>query len=297
MSTNASPGPQAAAAANAAPTGEPMGEEHTRRLTRKVRFGHIHADDVTFAGALDAIVAGARAGHGGYVVTPNVDHVCLAEENPELVAAYRHALLSLVDGVPLLWLARLMRTPLPEKISGSDLMRPLIARAASEGLRVFFLGGVPGVADKAAAILRAEYPTLQVAGTLAPPLGFEKDPAQNDAVLKTLREAKSDVVLVALGCPKQELWMYRNRAALAPAVALGIGASLDFIAGVVRRAPPWMSKVGLEWLYRLAQEPKRMAQRYLVRDRAIVGVALRMWRMPRQKRAFFAVPQVGDQDQ
>jgi N-acetylglucosaminyldiphosphoundecaprenol N-acetyl-beta-D-mannosaminyltransferase len=93
---------------------------------------------------------------------------------------------------------------------------------------------------------------------------------------------------VALGCPKQELWMYNNVRAYAPAVALGIGASLDFIAGVVKRSPAWMSRWGLEWLYRLLQEPGRMASRYLVRDRAIVGIALRMLFWPRRKRVFFA---------
>lgn len=260
----------------------------TRRVRRKVRLGHIHADDLSFLGALDAIVDGVRAGKGGYVVTPNVDHVCLAEASPELVASYAHALLSLVDGTPLLWLARALGTPLPEKISGSDLIRPLMARAAAEGLRVSLLGGAPGVGEAAAAVLRGDYPGLQICGIHAPPLGFEKDPTQNGAVLRALADERAQVVLVALGCPKQELWMHHNRAALAPAVALGIGASLDFLAGRVRRSPAWMSRCGLEWLYRLVQEPRRMAQRYLVRDRAIVRVAWRMWRTPAPKRVFFA---------
>lgn len=260
----------------------------TRRVRRKIRFGHIHADDLNFAGAIDAIVDGAQSGKGGFVVTPNVDHVCLAEELPALVAAYHDALLSLVDGTPLLWLARALGTPLPEKISGSDLIRPLMARAAADGLRVYLLGGAPGVGEGAAAALRADYPALNICGINAPPLGFEKDVVQNEAVLQDIRQKGAQILLVALGCPKQELWMHHNRLALAPAVALGIGASLDFLAGKVRRSPAWMSRVGLEWVYRLAQEPRRMAQRYLVRDRAIVRIAWRMWRTPAPKRVFFS---------
>lgn len=255
---------------------------------RKVRFGYIHADDITFDGAINAISERVASEQGGYVVTPNVDHVCLAETDGDLRDAYRNAALSLVDGMPLLWLARSMGHPLPEKISGSDLLLPLMRRAADEGWRVYFLGGAPGVGEAAAKVLQAKYPALQIVGIDAPALGFEKDPVQNDAVLARIAAAKAQVVLVALGCPKQELWMYRNAAALEPAVALGVGATLDFVAGKVRRAPAWMSRVGLEWLYRLGQEPKRMASRYLVRDRAIFRIALRMWTQPKQKRTFFA---------
>ena len=262
--------------------------QQLERTRRKVRFGYIHADDVTFAGAIDAIGERVASQQGGYVVTPNVDHVCLAETDTELRDAYRNATLSLVDGMPLLWLAKAMGQPLPEKISGSDLVMPLMQRAAAEGWRIYLLGGSPGVGEAAAQILRNKFPALQIVGCDAPPLGFEKDPVQNDAVLARIAAAKAQVVLVALGCPKQELWMYRNAAGLEPAVALGIGATLDFVAGKVQRAPAWMSKVGLEWAYRLVQEPKRMANRYLVRDRAIVRVALRMWTWPKQKRAFFA---------
>lgn len=240
-----------------------------------VRFGRIHAHSVSFDEALDHIVALCRAGDGGYVVTPNVDHVVIAEDNAELVAAYARSALSLVDGKPLVWLAKGMGTPVPGKISGSDLARPLVARAAAAGLSVFLLGAKEGVGAKAAEILVAEHPSLKIAGVLSPPLGFEKDEGQNAAVVRTVRDSGAALVLVALGAPKQELWMARHKEVLAPAVMLGLGGTLDFIAGTVKRAPAWMSDAGLEWLYRLAQEPRRMASRYLVRDRAFVGIALR----------------------
>lgn len=244
----------------------------------RVPLGRIHVDGYTFDGAIDAIVALCRQGSGGTVVTPNVDHVCMAESDDALKAAYDGASLSLLDGKPLQWLASAMDRPVPAKISGSDLIRPLVARAAHEGLSCFFLGGVEGVAQRAADILAAEHPGLRVAGCHSPPFGFERDAAKEQAVVDLVRAARPDLVFLALGAPKQELWAHKHKAALAPAVTLGIGASLDFIAGTVKRAPRWMSDVGLEWAYRLGQEPRRMYQRYLVRDRAFVGIAWRTWR-------------------
>lgn len=246
---------------------------------RRVRLGRLFADALTFPEAIDAILALARAGAGGYVVTPNVDHVCLAEEDPSLVDAYRGAALSLVDGTPLLWLARLCGEPLPAKISGADLIEPLLARAAQEGLRVFFFGAAPGVADAAAARLKARVPGLLVCGTASPALGFEREPGALEGALREVQETRPHLVLVALGCPKQERFMRAHAAALAPAVCLGIGAGLDFCAGRMRRAPAFVSRIGLEWAFRLAQEPGRLWQRYLVRDRAIVRIGLGMLRL------------------
>jgi N-acetylglucosaminyldiphosphoundecaprenol N-acetyl-beta-D-mannosaminyltransferase len=246
--------------------------------SRRVPMGRIHVDAVSMKDAIDAIVELCRAGAGGTVLTPNVDHVCLAEANDDLKAAYDVASLSLLDGKPLQWLAAAMRRPVPEKVSGSDLLEPLCERAAQEGLSCFFLGGVDGVAATAAARLQERHPRLVVAGTHSPPFGFERDVDAERAVVEKIQQARPHLVFVALGAPKQELWMTKQRAALAPAVTLGVGASLDFLAGVVRRAPRWMSDVGLEWAFRLGQEPRRMYERYLVRDRAFVGIALRTWR-------------------
>lgn len=253
----------------------------------RVRFGRIHADVLTFDEALDRIVALCRTGEGGTVLTPNVDHVVLAEEDAPLRDAYAGASLSLVDGKPLVWLARAMGTPLPAKISGSDLARPLAARAAREGLSLFLLGAKEGVGKRAADVLVQENPSLQIAGVVSPPLGFEKNEGQNSDVVHAIRASRADLVFVALGAPKQELWMARHRSILAPAVLLGLGGTLDFLAGEVKRAPSWMSDAGLEWLYRLAQEPRRMAGRYLVRDRAFAGIALRALREARRNRNNF----------
>lgn len=255
---------------------------------QKIRLGTIHADYLTMAQAIESIVSMAERKEGGYVVTPNVDHVVLAEKDDGIRAAYAEAALSLVDGMPLVWASRLAGYPLPEKISGSDLVRPLLARSAEKGLRIYLLGAAPGVGARAAERLEGEIPGLNVVGVDSPALGFETDPAAEAETRRRMDEADPDIVLVALGCPKQELLMRRWRSAGARAVMLGIGASLDFIAGEVRRAPAWMSAIGLEWLYRLAQDPKRLARRYLVQDAAILGVVVRMLRTPKPARVFNA---------
>lgn len=244
----------------------------------RVPFGRIHVDVVSFDGAVSSIVELCKKKQGGSVLTPNVDHVVMAETDDALKAAYDGADLSVADGKPLIWLANAMKRPLPGKISGSDLLRPLVARAADEGLSCFFFGGKEGIAQTAADILLKENPRLKVAGAYSPPFGFEKKPDTDQAAVDVVKAAAPDLVFVALGAPKQELWMHKHKQALAPAVTLGIGASLDFIAGVVKRAPPWMSDAGLEWAYRLAQEPRRMFDRYIVRDSAFVGIAARTWR-------------------
>lgn len=249
----------------------------------RVPLGRIHAHRLRFDEALDAIVALAKAGAGGTVLTPNVDHVVLAEHDDALVAAYAGASLSLVDGKPLVWLGRLLGRPFPDKISGSDLVEPLAERAAREGLPLFLLGAKEGVGARAAAALSSRYPSLRVAGVLAPPLGFDADVEHNRAVVAKVCAARPALVLVALGAPRQERWIEAHRHALAPAVLLGIGGTLDFLAGEKVRAPRLLSELGLEWAFRLAQEPRRMAERYLVRDRAFFRIALRTVREHRRR--------------
>lgn len=250
-----------------------------QRPARAIRFGHIHADAVTAADAIDRIVDRVRSGEGGYVVTPNVDHVCLAEHDAELRAAYRDAFLSIPDGKPLLWIASWLGTPLPEKVSGSDLILPLLRRAADEGLTVFFLGSTEATCAAAARNLAAQCPGLRIGGWASPVFDPAGDPTDVEEALEKVSAAHPDLLLVAMGCPKQEYLLWRYLEAYAPAVGVGVGGSLEFAAGSVRRAPRWVSDHGLEWLFRLAQEPGRLWRRYLVRDRHIVRIA---WRMRRE---------------
>lgn len=251
---------------------------------KRVQLGEIYAHDVTFAEARRSIAELIERGGGGFVVTPNVDHVVQAETSEGLRAAYQAASLSLVDGKPLIWLSRLLGRGLPEKISGSDLVAPLMGDAAAAGWRVFLLGGAEGVGERAADVLRQKNPGLQIVGMASPPVGFDQNVAECEAVIKQIADTSADLILVALGCPKQELFMHRWEKDLAPAVSLGIGATLDFFAGTAKRAPKWMSDAGLEWAFRLVREPRRLSHRYLVRDPQIIRIAWRMIRVPRDAR-------------
>jgi N-acetylglucosaminyldiphosphoundecaprenol N-acetyl-beta-D-mannosaminyltransferase len=233
---------------------------------RRVKIGSVSIDALVLSEAIDAIEGLVTRGKGGMVFTPNVDHIVIAEEDALFRAAYAQADLALVDGTPVVWAARLLGSPLPQKISGSDLIRPLAERAAVRGWRLYFLGGHPGVADEAKAILEREYPGLRVVGTSAPMIDLSRDISEQRDTIEAIREVRPDLLFLALGAPKQEIFAHRIREMVGPVVMLGIGASLDFVTGKARRSPPWMSAVGLEWIYRLAQEPDRLWRRYLLRD-------------------------------
>ena len=243
-------------------------------------------DVVTFAGALERIEQLVGEKKGGYVVTPNLDHVVLADDNVAFREAYTHAALSVVDGQPLVWASRILGEQLPEKISGADLILPLMEMAAKKQWRVYFMGAGPGVAEKAAEEVHRRYGTT-VVGCDAPRVSVDPAASENAAAIGKIQAANPDLVLVALGAPKQEIWMHRCMAQYAPAVALGIGAGLDFIAGTVKRAPKWMSNHGLEWAYRLSREPKRMWRRYLVNDPRFLLILARTMQRPLSERVFW----------
>jgi N-acetylglucosaminyldiphosphoundecaprenol N-acetyl-beta-D-mannosaminyltransferase len=238
-------------------------------------IGPVPVDVVSKAEALARIEGLVTAGRGGRVFTPNVDHVVLAHRDEALRRAYARAELCTADGAPLVFLSRLSPAPLPERVAGSDLVEPVVARAAERGWPLFLLGGGPGVADEAAARWKSRYPRLAVAGTAAPRVSAVPTAEQVERAAELVRAAAPRIVLVALGAPKQELFIDALAAHVAPAVLLGIGAALDFVAGRVRRAPAFVSRVGAEWLFRLAQEPRRLAHRYLVRDATFPWVFLR----------------------
>lgn len=248
----------------------------------RVRFGTLWVDAVRFDEALARIEALVDAKAGGVVFTPNVDHVVVAEREPRLRAAYARCELSLADGQPLVWTSGLLGLRLPQKVSGSDVLRPVFALAARRRYRVYLLGAAPGVVEEAAAKLKTE-DGLEVCGLESPRIGLSASPDE-DAIVERIRAARPDVLLVFLGAPKAEMFLDRVRDRLGPVLSVSLGASLDFYVGRVRRAPRWMQRVGLEWFYRLAQEPRRLAKRYLVDDVAFLGILARTSRLPRAER-------------
>lgn len=230
----------------------------------RVRIDAVCFDPLTLAGTVEHLMAELGQGRGGWVITANLDHLVRARRDPDYRAMLAEADLVVADGMPLIWASRLQGTPLPERVAGSSMVEPLSERAAHLGYSIFLLGGNPGIAEQAGGILQKNYPGLRLAGTYCPPMGFEEDPAQMRAIEGFLRESRPDIVLVALGSPKQELLIRRLRADFSGTWWLGIGISLSFLAGEVVRAPSWMQRLGLEWAHRLWQEPRRLAKRYLV---------------------------------
>ncbi len=235
---------------------------------------------VSEAQLVERVASAARAGRGGRIVTPNLDYLRrLVREGAfrEICAAVD---LCVADGMPLVWASKLQRTPLPERVAGSNLIWSLNRRAASEGLRVFLLGGNPGTAERAAEVLCEAYPDLRIVGTHCPPVGFERNREQYAALLGALEAADPQLVFVALGAPKQERLIAELFPRWPHAWWIGVGISFSFVTGEVRRAPRWIQRLGLEWLHRLAQEPRRLFRRYLVDDLpfAFVLFARSAWR-------------------
>jgi N-acetylglucosaminyldiphosphoundecaprenol N-acetyl-beta-D-mannosaminyltransferase len=223
-------------------------------------------DALTQQQAIERIASGLADGHGGWVITPNLDILRQAYRTPGHQSMFAAADLVLADGMPLVWASRLQGTPLPERVAGSDLVWSIPERAARVGASVFLLGGSPGTADRAAVRLAQEIPDLTIAGTLSPPMGFERDAERLDAVLETVGKARPRLVLVGLGFPKQEHLIARLRPICPEAWFVGVGISLAFIAGDIPRAPSWMQTAGLEWVHRMSQEPVRLGRRYLLHD-------------------------------
>ncbi|GEM_PF-517895 len=229
---------------------------------KRVDFMKITIDNLSMEETVDQIDRTIQNRGNAYVVTPNVDHLVIMEENEEFCEAYRNADLVLTDGMPILWISHLYRKPIREKVSGSDLFLKICNLASQNGYRVYFLGAAEGVADKAAARLQNRFPGLSVVGTYAPPLGFEENPAEVEKTISKVKKAAPDILVVCLGAPKQEIFLYCHREEIGVPVSLGLGASLDFEAGTEKRAPKWMSENGLEWFHRMMQEPGRLCARY-----------------------------------
>jgi len=215
---------------------------------------------------LDALFDALAHQRGGWLITANLDFLRRYNKDERMQVLYAEADLRVADGMPLVWAARLQGTPLPERIAGSSLLRPLAQRAATESRRIYFLGGEGRTAEAAARQLAEEFPGLAVAGFSSPWLPTEPDDAAVEPTRQALTEARPDIVLVALGSPKQEWLISKLRRSLPACWFIGVGMSFSFTTGQRSRAPLWMQRTGLEWVHRLASEPKRLGKRYLWHD-------------------------------
>lgn len=234
-----------------------------------------YVNNVTLGETVEHIEGLIASEKKSYVVAVNVDVIMKIEEDPYLKEITDKADMVLVDGTPLVWIAKAHKNPVKEKVSGSDLVPQLCKTAAEKGYTVFILGGKDGIAEQAKQKLEQKHPGIKIVGTYAPPLGFEKDDAELAKTNALITQANPDLLIACLGCPKQEKFIYENIHKYEAKVSVCAGATVDFLAGNVKRAPKWMSDCGLEWFYRFTQEPKRLFKRYFVDDMKIFGLAIK----------------------
>lgn len=228
----------------------------TPRVTaaERIHILGVPLDVATFDSMLDTIAAWIRAGDRTHqICTASPEFVMIAQDDPAFMRVLHESDLCVADGIGLLFAARYLGHPLPQRVTGSDGVPIIAARAAREGWKLFLLGAMPGVAEQAAERLVAQNPGLTIVGTYA----GSPAPDEEAAIVEMVNASGADILFVAYGAPRQDLWIHRNRERLAVHVAMGVGGTFDFIAGVIPRAPRWMRRYALEWLYRLYKQPSR----------------------------------------
>jgi N-acetylglucosaminyldiphosphoundecaprenol N-acetyl-beta-D-mannosaminyltransferase len=217
---------------------------------------------IDMAEAVATIDRWIREGTRHYVCITGVHGVMEAQKDPDLRDIHNRAGMVTPDGMPLVWMGRHLGHSRMRRVYGPDLMRAITALSPSRGLRHFYFGGAPGVAEQLATTLKRAHPGLAVVGTLCPP--FRPLTEEEDAeIVRQINAAKPDILWVGLSTPKQERWMASHIDRIDVPVLVGVGAAFDFLAGTKKQAPPWMQRNGLEWLFRLATEPRRLWRRYL----------------------------------
>ena len=218
-------------------------------------------DNVTTTETLELIGEMVASGQPHYGATANVDFLVQAQEDVELRRILLGAHLVLADGMPIVWASKFLGNPLPERVTGSGMIPLLLALAEQRGWKVFFLGGTEKSLALAAEKTRTKHPKLRLVGAYSPPFKPLLEMDQVD-ITRRLREARPDILLVAFGCPKQEKWINMNYRETGVPFSIGVGATIDFLAGTFKRAPVWMQKTGTEWVFRMLQEPRRLVKRY-----------------------------------
>jgi N-acetylglucosaminyldiphosphoundecaprenol N-acetyl-beta-D-mannosaminyltransferase len=232
--------------------------------TIPIRPVGVNVHDVSFDEAVDLIISWAREGSGGYVSTPNVDHLVRAKRDPRFRELMMGARLRVPDGMGLIYASRLGGTPIRGPVTGRLLPEAIVARTASHPLRIAMIGGRDDAPERATEHLNSL--GGHVVAAVSPPMGFEIGGPVDEEATRTIAAANPQIVIVGFGAPKQETWMSHHAAELPRAVMLGIGQTIDILGGRVPAAPPWMTRIGLEWAFRMLRDPVRIGRRVFVDD-------------------------------
>jgi N-acetylglucosaminyldiphosphoundecaprenol N-acetyl-beta-D-mannosaminyltransferase len=242
----------------------------------KISLCGVRIDSYSFDEVLEKIIIQAASeSDSQYVVTPNAQHLVTLQHDLYFREIYKSAFLSVPDGVPLLWAAKFLKTPLKSRVNGTDLFEKTCEVASEKALKVFLLGGRPGAADAVAKMLSRRHPNLIISGTYCPPYEFEADAKELTKINELIKSASPHILFVGLGAPKQEKWIYENYKKLNVPISIGIGVSFELVSGMVRRAPKIMQSLGLEWFFRLLMEPKRLWKRYVVGNVVFVYLVIK----------------------
>ena len=243
-----------------------------RNLKHPIAVLGLPLDSLTADGAIDAIEGLILSGGTHQIATANLDFWLNSLSDRHLHRIIAGCSLVLADGMPLVWVSKLLACPLPQRVTGVDLVPRLAALSVSKGYGIFLLGGKGDVAERAKALLEEKFPGVRIVGTYAP---SEEEIEQLDQreMLDRIQAAKPEILLVALGNPKQEKWIWMHRKRMGVPVAMGVGGSFEILVGDVRRAPEWIQRCGLEWAMRFVQEPGRLGPRYL---RDFLGLARKL---------------------
>lgn len=241
--------------------------------TRRINFLNTYVDNLTVSEAKDVVDRLIQEGGNHYVVTPNSDIVVKMQDDPELKCICDNADLILTDGMIVVKLSKYLGNPIKERVCMTDFVWDVFDLAIGRGYKVFLFGGKEEILEKAVENIKKKLPRLQIVDYYSPPFDFEQNPEQLAEANTRIKNSGADILIVFLGCPKQEKFIYKNRNQYNIPISITMGGCVDFLAGNVKRAPIWMQRVGLEWFFRFLQEPRRMYRRYFIDDPYIFKMA------------------------
>jgi len=261
--------------------------QNSSKIKQRITLFGVEIDPITMAETVSSVFDWMNNKETAckFVITPNVDHIVQVQSNKALQNAYKSATLVVTDGRPVVWAANFLGVNIPEVVPGSDLVPAIFSHAQTnqKSIKVFLLGAMPGVADRAKVFIGQQWPIVNVVGTLSPNFGFDKNEIESKKICEIVNASGAELLVLGLGAPKQELWVTQYAESLAVKVALCVGATIDFLAGEKPRAPVWMRKSGLEWLHRMLSEPKRLAKRYLIDAIVFPKIVFKEWMLQRKK--------------